>query len=182
MLHKVANIVEETFGKADVVTKQTDGMERSNKPTKEYEKFRLAFELIEALPQEYDNTREDLVMNVTNYMYNPIIFYDDWVKEAEKKATNKGHVVLFKEKILPPLTQAKFSNNTAGVLTSEARSKFMEHWSKMELKEEEDNNRKKEILEAVEPKIGNEPSKPIIEMEEVKKIIGNIRLCWIFSN
>ena len=76
------------------------------------------------------------------------------------------------------MTQAKFNANTTGVLTSEAKSKFMEHWSKMDIKEEEDNNRRKEILEAIEPKIGNEPSKPVIEMEEVKKIAGNIKLCW----
>ena len=106
------------------------------------------------------------------------MFYDDWIKEAETIATTKGHLVLFKEKILPQLTQAKFNNNTTGVLTSEARNKFMEVWGKMEIKEEEDNNMRKEILEAIEPKIGSDPSKPVIEMEEVKKIVGVKRVCW----
>merc|ERR1712080_755753 len=41
-----------------------------------------------------------------------------------------------------------------------------------EIKEEEDNNRRKEILEAIESKI------PVFEMEEVKKIAGSTRLCW----
>ena len=36
MLYKCANIVDETFGKVDVNTEQSDGMTRSNKPTKEF--------------------------------------------------------------------------------------------------------------------------------------------------
>ena len=179
-LNRVNNIVEDSFGKADVVSKLDDGTEISNRAVKEYEKFRLAFEISEALPVDYDRTREDLVTGLSKNMYNPSKTFKAWVTEIEKTISTKGNSVLFKDKMLPQLTQAKFSNNSAGILSSENRNKFMELWSKVEVKEEEDNKRRKEILEAIESKItALENSKtPVFEIKEVKKIAGNTRLCW----
>ena len=82
-------------------------MEISNRAVKEYEKFRLAFEIAEALPVDYDRTREDLVTGLTKNMYTPTISFKAWVKEAENTISSKGNSVLFKDKILLPLTQTK---------------------------------------------------------------------------
>ena len=46
MLYKCSNIVDETFGKVDIYTVQSDKTSRSNKPNKEFQKFLLAFEVV----------------------------------------------------------------------------------------------------------------------------------------
>ena len=43
-----------------MIFKHEDGEERSNKVTKEYAKFMAAFEVVQALPAEFDNVRVDL--------------------------------------------------------------------------------------------------------------------------
>merc|ERR1712074_531034 len=90
-----------------LLTTQGDKMLRSNKPTKEFQKFLLAFEVVEALPNEYDKISEDLEISITNYMFKPEKFYEDWTKEASENACSKGHTVLYKDKILPQLSQIK---------------------------------------------------------------------------
>ena len=55
--HKCSHVVEETFGKNDTVFTQEDGQKRSNKMTKEYKKFMAAFEVVQALPAEFDRVR-----------------------------------------------------------------------------------------------------------------------------
>ena len=52
--HKCNHVVEETFGKTDTVFTHEDGEERSNKVTKEFCKFMAAFEVVQALPTEFD--------------------------------------------------------------------------------------------------------------------------------
>ena len=81
-MYKCSNIVDETFGKADISTKQEDEIERSNKPTKEFQKFLLAFEVVEALPNEYDRVKEDLEISITSYIFKPTKFYDKWTEET----------------------------------------------------------------------------------------------------
>ena len=68
--YKCCHIIEETFGKVDVITEQEDAVKRSNKPTKEFQKFLAAFEVVEALPAEYDKVKEDgkyLIFPPNNY-------------------------------------------------------------------------------------------------------------------
>ena len=78
--YKCNTLIDDTFGKIDVLTTQGDKQLRSNKPTKEFQKFLLAFEVVEALPSEFDKIREDLEISITNYMFKPEKFYDDWTK------------------------------------------------------------------------------------------------------
>ena len=52
--YKCNHAVEETFGKTDNVFMHEDGVERSYKVTKEFCKFMAAFEVVEALPTEFD--------------------------------------------------------------------------------------------------------------------------------
>merc|ERR1712090_73507 len=126
-------------------------MLRSNKPTKEFQKFLLAFEVVEALPNEYDKISEELEISITNYMFKPEKFYEDWTKEASETACSKEHTVLYKDKILPQLSQVKsYRNNTTGVVTDEVKKKFHEAWRDTKVNETEDFTMKEEILKVVE--------------------------------
>ena len=49
--------------------------------------------MVEALPKEYDKISEDLEISITNYMFKPEKFYEDWTKEASENACSKGHAV-----------------------------------------------------------------------------------------
>merc|ERR1712030_178738 len=114
--YKCSSLIDDTFGKIDVLTTQADKQLRSNKPTKEFQKFMLAFNVVEALPSEFDKIREELEMSITKYMFKPEKFYEDWTVEASEAACSKGHSVLYKDKILPQLSQVKsYRNNTTGV-------------------------------------------------------------------
>ena len=101
MLYKCSNIVDETFGKVDISTDQSDGVKRSNKPTKEFQKFLLSFEVVEALPNEYDKLREDLELTITSYIFKLTKFHDDWIKEAEKTPQPKATRYYSKKKSFP---------------------------------------------------------------------------------
>ena len=145
--YKCSTLIDDTFGKIDVLTTQGDKQLRSNKPTKEFQKFLLAFEVVEALPSEFDKISEDLEISITKYMFKPEKFYDDWTKEASENACNKGHRVLYKDKILPQLSQAKvYRNNTTGLVTDEAKAKFHEIWRETRVNEIEDFKMKEDIL------------------------------------
>ena len=178
-LYKCSHIVDEIFGKVDITTKQEDSIERSNKPTKEFQKFLLGFEVVEALPAEYDKVREDLEISISSYIFKPKKFFDKWTEEADTNATTKGHTVMFKDKILPPLAQTKsFRNNTTSVITDEARKKFREQWDKIIINTEEDDIRRGKILKIVEPLMTSDPRKPVIDVPEVKNLVGETRICW----
>ena len=73
--HKCSHVVEETFGNVDVILEQEDGVKRSNKMTKEYKKFAAAFEVVEALPEEFDKVREDLEISIAECIHKPVKFY-----------------------------------------------------------------------------------------------------------
>merc|ERR1711874_235830 len=99
--------VEDAFGKTDVCTMHSDKIKRDNKGTKEFHKFRLCFDIVDSLPSEFDKLTEDLLLSITTYVYEPTKSFEEWTKEACENACTKGHTVLFKEKIVPQLTQAK---------------------------------------------------------------------------
>merc|ERR1712105_199787 len=123
--YKCSSLIDDTFGKIDVLTTQGDKQLRSNKPTKEFQKFLLAFDVVEALPSGFYKIREELEISITKYMFKPEKFYEDWTKETSETACSKGHTVLYKDKILPQLSQVKsFRNNTTGVVTDEVKKKF----------------------------------------------------------
>ena len=77
-------------------------MKRSNKMTKEYQKFQAAFEVVEALPAEFDKVREDLEISIATHIHNPVKFYETWMNKASENATLKGHQVLYREKFCLP--------------------------------------------------------------------------------
>ena len=68
--HKCNHVVEETFGKLDKVFIHEDGEQRSNKVTKKYMKFIAAFEVVQALPTEYDRVKEDLEISIADCVHN----------------------------------------------------------------------------------------------------------------
>ena len=103
--YKCSSLIEDIFGKIDVFTTQSDKQLRSNKPTKEFHKFLLAFDVVEALPSEFDKIREELEISIASYAFEPEKFYEEWTKEASENACSKGHSVLYKDKILPQLSQ-----------------------------------------------------------------------------
>ena len=180
-LHKCSHVIEETFSKVDITTEQSDGVKRSNKMTKEFQKFLAAFEVVEALPAEYDKLKEDMEISISSYIYKPVKFYDKWIEEASEKASTKGHTVLFNEKILPALAPNKsFRNNSAefNAAIEEARKLFKEHWSKITVDTEADDARRAKILEIVKPMVNSDPTKAVIDVAEVKTLVGEAKICW----
>ena len=119
--------------------------------------------MVEALPAEYDKVREDLEISISSYIFKPEKFFDKWTEEADTNATAKGHTVIFKDKILPPLAQVKnFRNNTTSVVTDEAKKKFKEQWGITNVDTTEDDTRREKILKIVEPLMSSDPTKAVI--------------------
>ena len=58
-----------------MIFKHEDGEERSNKVTKEYAKFMAAFEVVQALPTEYDQVREDLEISIADCVYKSSTYF-----------------------------------------------------------------------------------------------------------
>ena len=82
----------------------------------------MSFDIVEALPSEFDKIAEDLMISITKYMFKPEKFFDEWTVEASENACAKGYTVLYKEKIVSQLSQVKtYRNNTTGVVTEEAK-------------------------------------------------------------
>ena len=120
--HKCNHVVEETFGKTDTVFKHEDGEERSNKVTKEYSKFMAAFEVVQALPTEYDRVREDLEISIADCVHKSSTYFTTWMAKALENATTKGHSVMYRDKILSALSLNKnprHNNSTAINVVSE---------------------------------------------------------------
>ena len=120
------------------------------------------------LPAEYDKVKEDLEISISSYIHNPVKFYDIWMEKASENATLKGHSVLYREKILPPLTQNKnFRNNSteANAITEEARRKFKEKWNETQVDTAADDARRGKILEAVKPIITSDPTKAVVDSQ-----------------
>ena len=103
------------------------------------------------------------------------------MEEAHKNANTKGHSVIYREKILPALSQNKnFKNNSAAmnVVSEETKKKFLEQWKATKVDIAADDARRSKIFEVVKPLIGTEPTKAVVDIEEVKAIIGETKVCW----
>ena len=119
---------------------------------KEWLKFMKAFEIIQALPTEWEALREDLEISISTYAHNTTKFYETWMTEAYTNASNKGYALLFKERNLPALVLKKeFKNNSiaTNVVSEESKKKFKEAWEKTVMDIEADNIRKNKIMETV---------------------------------
>ena len=118
---------------------------------------------------------------IASYIHKPVKFYDTWMEKASENATLKGHSVLYREKILPPLTQNKnFRNNSteANAITEEARRKFKEKWNETQVDTAADDTRRGKILEIVKPILTTDPAKPVVDVPEVKTLVGDAKICW----
>ena len=129
--HKCNHTVEETFGKTDNVFMHEDGVERSNKVTKEFCKFMVAFEVVEALPTEFDQVREGLEISIADCVHKSSTYFTTWMEKALENATAKGHAVLYGDKILPALSlnkSYKYNNSLAvKIVSEEAKKKFIDN-------------------------------------------------------
>ena len=123
------NIHLDTHGKTDKVFTHEDGQQRDNKVVKEYLKFLAAFEVVEAFPPEFNNIRVDLELSIAEAIDKSSVYFTTWMVSALTNATAKGFAVLYREKILPPLSlnKGKISNNSAAVniVSEEANKKFI---------------------------------------------------------
>ena len=102
--------------------------------------------------------------------------------KALENATTKGHSVMYREKILPALTLNKNTrhNNSAAVniVSEKAKKEFIEKWKETKVDIAADNDRRSKIKAIVEPLIGTEPTKVVMEIPEVRTAIGDARVCW----
>ena len=71
-----------------------------------------------------------------------------------------------------------FRNNTTSVVTDEAKKKFKELWSNTTVNTTEDDTRRGNILKIVEPLLASEPNKAVIDVQEVKTLVGEAKICW----
>ena len=98
-LQKCNHFVEETYGKTDRVFLHEDG--------------------------EFDNVRVGLELSISEAIEKSSIYYTTWMTKAMENATTKGFAVLYREKILPPLSlnKGQRSNYSAAVniVSEEAR-------------------------------------------------------------
>merc|ERR1712074_290266 len=79
----------------------------------------------------------------------------------------------------PQLSQVRnFRNNTTSVITDKANKKFKEQWTKTAVDLAEDDTRRENILKIVEPLIAKEPTKAVVDVQEVKALIGTATVCW----
>merc|ERR1712074_294280 len=176
--YKCSTIVEDTFGKNDVFTTQSDQQLRSNKPTKEFHKFWLAFEVVEGLPSEFDKIKEELEISIARYAFEPEKFFEEWSNEASEIACSKGHSVLFKDKILPQLSQVKNFGNNSTAVTDELRKQFIDAWKETRVFETEDSAMKEAILKVVEDSTTEDKKTPIVDLPKVREVMGKAKLCW----
>ena len=102
-----------------------------------------AFEVVQALSTKYDRVKEDLEISIADCVHKPCKNFTTWMEEAHENATTKGYSVMYREKILPALSQNKnFKNNSAAmnVVSEETKKKFMEKWkeTKVDITAEEE--------------------------------------------
>ena len=126
------HFIEETHGKADKVFTHEDGEICDNKVYKELIRYLAAYEVVEALPQEFKDIKIGLEMSIADAVDKSNMYFTTWMKNAHTNAVTKGHAVLYREKILPPLSLVKgrISTNSTAVtgITEEAKNKFMDSW------------------------------------------------------
>ena len=120
-------------------------------------------------------------MSIAECIHTPVKFYDTWMEEANTNATTKGHSVQYREKILPALAPNKnFKNNSAevNIVTEDAKKKFLAQWKETNVDVAADDVRRGKILEVVKPMIGSDPTKIVIDIPEIKALIGDKKVCW----
>ena len=103
------------------------------------------------------------------------------MENSHKNASTKGHSVIYRDKILPALNPKKHYNNNsaaANVVSEEAKKKFLEKWRATTVDTAADDIRREKIFKVVKPLIGSDPKKAVVDIEEVKTIIGDARVCW----
>ena len=64
------------------------------------------------------------------------------------------------------------------MVTDEAKKKFKEQWGNTKVNTGEDDTRREKILKIVEPLMSSDPTKAVIDIQEVKNLIGEAKLCW----
>ena len=62
-------------------------------------------------------------------------------------------------------------------MTEESKKKFLEKWKEIKIDTATDNARRDKILEVVEPLVGSVPKKVIVNIPEVKTIVGESKIC-----
>ena len=179
---RVNHYIEETHGKSNKTFKHEDGQQHDNKVYKELLKFLAAYEAVEAFPQEFKDIKVDLELSIADGVDKSGKF-TTWMKNANSNAIAKGHAVVYREKILPPLSLVKgmISTNTTAVavISEEAKKMFMDSWENTTVDIESDNARRLKIEEVVKPLVGGpDKSQVVIDLPAVKTILGNTAVCW----
>ena len=64
------------------------------------------------------------------------------------------------------------------VVSEETKKKFLEKWKATTVDTVADNGRRGKIFEVVKPLIGSDSNKVVADIEEVKAIIGDTKVCW----
>ena len=105
------------------------------------------------------------------------------MQKALENATAKGHAVLYREKILPALSLNKsprYNNSLAvKIVSEEAKKKFIDNWKNTKVDIATDIARRSKIEAIVKPLIGTDNTKAMIDIPEVKTLIGDVRVCWV---
>ena len=111
--NKVNHYINKILGKSNRAFTHDDGQQRDRMVFKELMKFLAAFEVIEALPREFNDIKSDLELSIA-------------------EAVGKGHAVMCREKILPPLSVAKgkydANTTTVAAISEEAKKMFLTSW------------------------------------------------------
>ena len=120
-------------------------------------------------------------ISIANHIHNHVKIYETWMTVANENATLKGHSVLYREKILPALAPNKnFKNNSTevNVMTEESKKKFLEKWKETQVDTAADDTRRAKILEVVKPLLGSDPNKAVVDIADVKTVVGESKICW----
>ena len=149
-MHQIIFWVYECYGQTDKVFKHEDGTNRDNKIAKEVLKFLASYEVVGNLPPEFREIKPDLELSIATILEKPDKMFTTWIKEANTKARDKGHAILFCEKILPALSKSKFNVNTMEA-TSDDKAKFVEAWKKENVNSASDTTRRKTIADTLTP-------------------------------
>ena len=131
-----------------------NGDTMSNIATKEFCKFMAALDVVMALPTEFDPVRMDLEMSISEAVEKSSVYFSTWMDTALQNATTKGHMILYREKILPALSLAKTSrysniSTAVNVVTEEAKKKFVDKWNSTTIDIEADIVRRSKIKAVV---------------------------------
>ena len=156
-LNRVNHYINETLGKSNTAFTHEDGQQRDRMVFKELMKFLAAFEVLEALPREFNDIKSNLELSIAEAVDKSSMYFTTWMINANANAITKGHAVMYREKILSPLSVArgKYEANTTTVaaISEEAKKKFLTSWKDTTIDIDAANKRKLEIKEVIKPMI-----------------------------